>query len=300
MPALMSAPAPAVHVLAVLAMELSPGSGPACAALPQADAAKLARRVARDLAALAPDARALNLTLAATHFDPAEVLRGGWPLHRSLLELGDVAPGRETGPRVIVFGADARGVVPAQLRAEVGLHGGQLRVLPLLLNGDARVAQAVGATLEQILFDRGMAPADTALLLQDAFGARIEHVRYLTVHDLAAMTAMQYRNQGLEPLWKIVETAMLAPGEETWLDVPPEPLVHYSDGEARIALFTPTAWRARHMPDDSDDVQSNDPDRIERLFAMFQARQRQFAAVLEAHGVPVTFAYCNGDARSEL
>lgn len=296
----MPASDPAIHVLAVLAMELSPRSGPARAALAQADAARLAQRVARDLAALAPDARALNLTLAATHFDPAEVLRGGWPLHRSLLELGDVAPGREAGPRVIVFGADARGVVPTQLRADVGLHGGQLRVLPWLLNGDAHVAQAVGATLEQILFDRGMAAADTALLLQDAFGARIEHARYLTVHDLAAMTAMQYRNQGLEPLWQLVETAMLAPGQEAWLDAPPEPLVHYSDGEARIALFTPAAWRERHMPGGSDDTQADEPERIERMFAMFQARQRQFAAVLEAHGVPVTFAYCSGDARSEL
>jgi hypothetical protein len=63
-------------------------------------------------------------------------------------------------------------------------------------------------------------------------------------------------------------------------------LLHYADGEARIALFPPAAWRARYAPDAADD------DRLERRFEQFQARQRQFAAVLGAHGIPVTFAHC--------
>ena len=40
-----------------------------------------------------------------------------------------------------------------------------------------------------------------------------------------------------------------------------------------------------------------DDARLERRFEQFQARQRQFAAVLGAHGIAVTFAHCsNGDA----
>src|SRR5690606_7163902 len=217
-------------------------------------------------------------------FDPAEALRPGWPLHRRIEELLMRAPGQAQGFRMIGFGADAQGEVPMPLQADPALAGGGLRILPFVLRGDA--AEAAGEVLEDVLLDRGMAAADTALLLQDGLGAQVEHARYLSLHDLAAMIAMQYGNVGLEPLWQLLETALLRPGEDALLDAPPEPMARYGDGEVRIALFDPAAWRARYAAADTDCA------RLERGFAMFQARQRQFAAVLDAHGVPVTFVHC--------
>lgn len=305
-----TAPADAgTRAAGVLALELSADSVPARDALAQDQAGALAALVARDLRALAGDAvgaatragkpgaatddggiESLDLVLAAAHFDPAEVLRPGWPLHRQLQELHARAP-RARGARVIAFGAGPDGAAPASLRCEDELRGGRLRVLPCLLAGAAQTVRAVGERLEAVLLDRGMAQADTALYAQDAFGARIEHARYLTVHDLAALTALQYRNQGLEPLWRVIETALLAPGQPAGLDAPPEPLLRYVDGEARIALLPPAAWRRRYMPGhDADDP------RLGRLYERFQARQRQFAAVLRAHGIEVVFAHCNAAA----
>lgn len=279
----------------VLALELAPGHATARPALPQAGAGALAALVGRDLAALVPEAGALDLVLAAMHFDPAEVLRPGWPLHRSLHALGTHAPAPAGEARIVAFGADARGAVPAPLRADPALHGGSLRVLPFVLGGDPERVAGVAATLEACLLDLGMARADTALCAQEGFGARIEHARYLTVHDLTAMVALQYRNQGLDVLWPLVETALLSPRSEAWLDAPPEPLVHYAGGEARIALLSPDAWRRRHDPGGIDD-----PDRLERVFALFEARQRQFASVLGAHGIDVTFVHCAKDPQAEL
>jgi hypothetical protein len=108
---------------------------------------------------------------------------------------------------------------------------------------------------------------------------------------------MQYQNQGLQRLWPIIETALLDPDSEEWLDQPPEPLLRYAGGEVQIALLDPVAWRQRHA-----DHVSGDATRLERAYEYFQARQRQIAAVLEAHGIPVTFAYCSGtgDARETL
>ena len=100
------------------------------------------------------------------------------------------------------------------------------------------------------------------------------------------MIALQYRNTGLDALWPLLETALLEPDAETWLDAPPEPLARYGDGEVRIALLDPAAWRTRNAANESDCA------RLERGFAHFQARQRQFAAVLDAHGVPVQFVHC--------
>ena len=90
-----------------------------------------------------PGATALDLSFAAAHFDPAEVLRPGWPLHRRLHELHQRAPGQGHGPRVIVFGADAQGKVPLPFGADEGLQGGQMRVLPFLLSGPEETVQAL-------------------------------------------------------------------------------------------------------------------------------------------------------------
>ena len=137
-----------------------------------------------------------------------------------------------------------------------------------------------------------MAGADTALAAQAAFGLQVEHARYLTVHDLTAMMAMQYEHAGLAPLWPLLETALLQPDGEAWLDAPPEPLLHYVDREARIALFTPSAWQARYAGDvacDNDECRA----RLGRRHQHFEARQRQYAAVLGAHGIAVNFVHCD-------
>ncbi|MBE2210284.1 MAG: hypothetical protein IAE66_01660 [Xanthomonadaceae bacterium] len=273
-----------LSVLAVMALEWMPDGPAPRAALSQDEAGLLAERIGHDLALLVPEVATLDLVVMGSHFDPAEVLRPGWPVHRRLHELRERAPGRHVAPRIIGFGADADGDIPQPLQSEAALQGGLLRVLPLLLAGDG--AARVGKQLEDVLVDRGMARAETALQAQEAFAARIEHARYLTVHDLAAMTALQYEHMGLAPLWALVETALLAPGEDAWLDAPPEPLIHLTNGEARIALFSDDAWRERYAPGEDD------AERLARMRGFFEARVRQLAAVLEAHGIPVTFVDC--------
>jgi hypothetical protein len=277
--------APQGIVRGALALELAPGTAATHAVLGQEDAGRLAGLIGHDLALLAPEAATLDLVVAGAHFDPAELLRPGWPLHRRLQDLHARAPrGIASGsfePRVIAFGADARGEVPQPLRAEPALSGGPMRVVPFLLIGDADAASTAGTTLERELLDRGMARAETALHAQDGFAARIEHARYVTAWDLAALTAMQYRHAGLDALWALLETALLAPAQETWLDAPPEPLLRYADGEVRMLVFDRDDWR-RHYAEDE-----RDPAKLDRGFAHFRARQRQYAAILAAHGIEV-------------
>lgn len=282
-------------VRGALALELVPGSQPGRAALRQAEAGALAGLLGRDLATLASDAAALDLVLAGAHYDPAEMLRPGWPLHRRLEELHARAPQADTA-RIIAFGADTHGVVPQPLRAELELHGGPLRVVPFLLVGRAEDATAVATEFERTLLERGMAKADTALLAQDAFDARIEHARYLTAYDLAAMIALQYQHAGLGALWPLVETALLAPEEEAWLDAPPEPLLHYIDGQVRMAEFDHAGWQLHYAKSETDPV------RIDRGFTQFQARQRQFAAILKVHGIDLRSVSCpaHRDPRTAL
>ena len=277
-----STPEPIFH--GVIALELRDGQPPREAALAVARAGDVAELLGRDLVALAPAAAGCDLALLGAHFDPAEALRPGWPVHRRVQELLQRAPGRGQGARAIGFGADAAGEVPLPLHCDPALAGGGLRVLPFVLQGEG--VEAVATVLEAELLDRGMASPGLALALQDGLGASIEHARLLSLHDLLAMTALQYENAGLAPLWTLLEAALLEPDAEAWLDSAPEPLARYGDGEVRIALMDPVAWHARNAPAEADAA------RLERGFALFQARQRQFAAVLGAHGIDVNFVHC--------
>ena len=188
------------------------------------------------------------------------------------------------------------GKLPGDLTPTAAMAEGPLRLVPFVLTGPAEAVDAVIDTFERELLERGMADAGTALMAQDAFGLRVEHARYLTVHDLCAMTALQYDHAGLSRVWPILETALLAPAEEAWLDAPPEPLLHYVDGEVRIAMFPPDHWRRHYGGDERDEA------RLARGYMYFEARQRQITALLQAHAIPVTFAHCrsSGDPREDL
>lgn len=272
--------------LGAVALELSMGSHPARDRLDQATAGELAALVARDLAKLVPAAAGLDFALLAGLFDPVELLRPRWPLHAEIERLVAQAPGAG-GPRIIAFGAQG-GTLPEVLQPQPDFAGGPLRLLPFVLRGDPALVAEVGALFEENLLDLGMADAGTALLAQNAFGATIEHARYLTLHDLAAMIAMQYDHVGLGPVWPLIETALLAPGEDAWLDAPPEPLLRLCQGQARLAMLDDDTWRSSAFAPAGE----TDSTRLMRAFDQFQMRQRQLAAVLEAHGIPVTFDFC--------
>jgi hypothetical protein len=236
--------------------------------------------MARDLATFAPEAAQLQLVTVGAHYDPVELLRPGWALHRELDQLSARAPGDASG-RIIAFGAHD-GQLPGTLAPSPDHAGGPLRLVPFILGGAPGVVAHVGDRFERELIERGMAGAATALAAQEAFGMQIEHARYLTAHDLAAMTALQYEHAGLAPLWPVLETALLDPDGDAWLDAPPEPLLHYADGEARIALFEPRAWKQRYAPR-RPATHRTAASSWNACHQHFQARQRQIAAVLTAH-----------------
>jgi hypothetical protein len=274
-----------LNCVGALAIELQPGTQARTAVLEQADAGELGGLIGRDLAKFAPRVAELDLAVVGALFDPVELLRPGYPLHAELARLLALAPGRQR-PHIVTFGANA-GALPASLRPEVEHAAGPLRLVPFLLRGDADAAGEVGRQLEDTLFETGMAGADTALLAQEKFAAIVEHARYLTLHDLAAMTAMQYEHAGLGSLWPLLESALLRPGEETWLDAPPEPLARYHDGEVRLALLDRDAWtEAGLAPGNAG------PAQLSRHFERHLIRQRQLTAVLQAHGIVVNYHHC--------
>lgn len=250
--------------------------------MPRDLAAELAGHVAADLARLLPGVESLDLAVAAAGFDPSELLRPGWPLHAALADLAERAPGRD-GPRVLGFGSH-EGAMPPQLSPDPALQDGPLRLVPFVLHGDADEVAAIGRAMEEVLLETGMAQAATALHAQQSFATPLEHVRYLSLNDLLAMTAMQYEHAGIGPLWPLIETALLTPERQEWLDAPPEPLLRWTGREVRAAMMDLAVWlEAGFAP------AGMDPERVSRAYDQFQMRQRQLAAVLGSHAITVCF-----------
>lgn len=268
-----------VHVFGVLALETA---GPLRrATLPRAGADALSDHAAIDLQRLLPGVGRVDFALAGAHFDPAELLRPGWPVHAALAEIARRALVPERG-RVIALGAHDDAMPLAALQPDTALLGGPLRVLPFALLGDAAAIAELGRTMEERLLETGMAGAATALLAQEAFGGRLEHVRYLSLHDLVAMIAMQYEHAGLPRLWPLIEAALLAPESQEWLDAPPEPLLHWRDGEVRAARMGFDAWCEQGFAPEHTAAAA-----LPRAFAAHESRWRQYRAVLGVHGIAV-------------
>jgi hypothetical protein len=250
-----------LHCFGVLALELTADGPHRSLCLDRSEVDTLGRELAIDLQRLVAGVAELDGVVAGATFDPAEVLRPGWPVHAALAELGVQLPGARGG-RIVVIGAH-QGAMPAGLQPEPSLAGGPLRLLPFILSGDAERVARAGRAMEEHLLDTGMAAAATALRVQTLFGVALEHARFMTLHDLCALIAMQYQHAGLQAIWPLIETALLTPEREQWVQADEEPPAVYAAGTVRVGDVADAGPAAR-------------------------MRVRQVCAVLTAHGMRVT------------
>lgn len=274
------------HFHLVLALERRPGSEAAGAALARGEAQDLIATLGRDLVRLYPAVEGLDLACSAACYDPAQLLRPGWPVHAALGRLVELGPG-STG-RLIAFAAHEGDFADPDLMPDPALAGGPLQLVPLLLRGPDAELAALGAQLETDLLERGMAGAETALAVQAAFALPLEHARYMSLHDLCAMTAMQYRHAGLGEIWELVEGALFdAPGETVlagdWL-----PPLRRRGQRVTLGELDFPSWCERFGA-------GLDADALARRWRHWPARLAQIEAVLTAHGLGVIRVALRGE-----
>jgi hypothetical protein len=273
-----------IYSYGVMALELCPGQHMQQSALGVSEASTLGALLAEDLRQWIAPHTDIDISMVGACFDPVEILRPHWPLHKELAHLTHLAP-KSADARLLCFGADQ--TMPEGLQPNVDFQAGPLRLIPFVLSGSAESITRVQNYMESELMERGMAGAGTALLAQQSFSVAIEHARYMTLHDLVALMAMQYQHNGLEPLWPMIETALFAPQQTVWLDATPEPLIYFKDNTAHIAMLDCHQWAIMQT-----DLNDKNCEQLESQFQMFQMRQRQIAALLEAHGINVLFDFC--------
>ena len=275
---------PLIALPAVLALECSPGSPPAAMTLSRDQADALAALVAQDLHVLVPRIGEARLALAGALFDPVELLRPGFPVWATLDELARRVP-RGHLENVVAFGSHAGQMPAPTLVPEAGHAGGALRLLPLSVLAPEALADALAQQMEVELVGRGEAGARTADWLMRTLGVQLEHARYLSRNDLLALTCVQYEHVNLAPLWTLLEAALLTPYQaETALSARGLPL-RYADGAAYAA--SPAAWLARQSGEMADRAHA---------FAGLVFELRQYAALLDAHHLPLKLEHGEADA----
>lgn len=271
-----------LHSPAVLALELDPTQRPARLVLGRDEAAELAGHIAADLARLLPGAADVSLVVGGALYDPAQALRPAWPLFAELAELARRGAPAEAPPQVLAFGA-ADGAMPTPaLEPDATLVGGAMLLVPWMLSGPADRVQALGQRMELEFVARGEAGPHTADWLMRTLGVRMEHARYLTRHDLCAMMCIQLEHAGLSAFWQVLEAALFAPERveqalssrgRTW---------NWRGGVASTGVPAYAAWHAEYgaaLP------------AAERAhaYAGWLFELRQYAAMLAAHRLPLTF-----------
>ena len=259
----------------VLALELSASDTPRQRTLTRDEAAELAALVAADLHALVPQVDEARLAVAGALFDAVELLRPGFPVWGTLDELARRVP-RGHLENVVAFGTH-EGHMPAQpLEPEAIFADGPMRLLPMSLLAPEALAESLSEKLEVELVGRGEAGARTADWLMRTLGVQLEHARYLSRNDLLALTCVQYEHVNLAPLWTLLEAALLTPYREEATMSARGLSLRYVEG--RVEVQSPAEWLRS---------QSGDAGQRAHDFAGIVFELRQYAALLDAHHLPL-------------
>lgn len=243
----------------LLALEVLPEGRPAALSLPVESADLLGDAISGDLLRLLPGVDRMGLAVAAALYDPAQILRPGWPLFAELVRLHQRSQRGTWSPSVACFGSAAGAMADPGLEPDQSLIGSALMLIPWVLIGADEDATRINAEMEEQFSEQGLAEARTSLFLNEAFSIKVSHARYLSRLDLCAMTVMQYEHAGLAELWPLIECALLSPQQEETITT--------SGGRY--------VWRDGHV----DVEQSTDAQEL-----------RQFGVILNAHGIPFDVA----------
>jgi hypothetical protein len=262
----------------VLALELSAGDTPSRRTLSRDEAAELAALIAEDLHALVPQVAEARLALAGAWFDAVELLRPGFPVWATLDELARRVP-RGHLENVVAFGTH-EGHMPAQpLEPEAAFADGPMRLLPISLLAPEALAESLSEKLEVELVGRGEAGARTADWLMRTLGVRLEHARYLSRNDLLALTCVQYEHVNLAPLWSLLEAALLTPYRPESTMSARGLALRYHDG--KVEAQSPAEWLRSQLGELNQRAHD---------FAGVVFELRQYAALLDAHHIPLVLA----------
>ncbi len=250
----------------------------------RAGADALTPRLLGQIGRLLPAEHPYGFSWAAALYDPAQVLRRGFPVHVEIQDL--FLAGREKGLDIgqSLCLMQHQGHMPTRvLEPDAELGAGILQVIPVVLTGSDEAIDAARETLESSLYEQGLVDAGSALSLSEDLGSPLQHVRWMSLLDMAAMMAAQLEHVGLAPAWELIEEQLFAPRPRELEVTSALGLPMRLDSTGLHVGFLPFAVFARARPDHSGSAALDDWLGLVHEFRQLQAL---FAAHAMAPLVP--------------
>ncbi len=217
--------------------------------------------------------------MAVALYEPADIIRPGFPIHRQLGHyLQAATSGSDNKQKMLIIGCDARGQLPDGLNLSQHQYPGPLQLMPFVIaTNDAHLAER----FERSLAERGLVSSHSSQQLADTFDLTVSHVNFLSLLDLAALMRTQFEHAGFLPEWEVIETALYANQ--------PQLRQHSRHGNEyylyRHLVFSPffsyDFW-AKHGPG-----KQLPPNHRPKRWLRWLRHQRQAVAVMQTHGLDV-------------
>jgi hypothetical protein len=245
-------------------------------AIGRAKCEPLADALAQDLVRQVEDAGTGLLVVAGALFEPAALLRPGFPAWQALEELSKSAFRSPGMAGVMAIGAHQGRLPDARLAPESSAAGGQLLVMPLLLRSREGNARELNEQLESILFERGGLHPPTRAAFSQAAGLDTGHGQLMTLNDLVAMTHVQMDTAGLGAFWPVVEQVLIRPEDAVDFDLPGQLQARWDGATQRLIVEFRTF-------DDFYQARAGEVDD----YALWTRAFRSLSALLSLHGIEV-------------
>jgi hypothetical protein len=231
----------------------------------------LADTLAQDLIRQAEGAGSGLLVVGGGLFEPAELLRPGFPAWQALSDLSRnafLSPGGEGS--VMAIGAHQGRLPDARLSPVDGALSGQLLALPMVLRCADDDSDRLSEQFESTLFEKGGLHPPTRAAFAQATGLDTGHGQLMTLNDLIALTHVQMDTAGLGAFWPVVEQVLVQSEASAQFDLP-GPL------EAR---WCPRSGAVRVRFRTFDDFAGTIDD-----YALWTRAYRSLSALLSLHGI---------------
>ena len=266
--------------MGVLALEPVADVLPQRQMLTRATAEGLNAAMGAQLARFLPPEHDYGFVWSAAIYDPAQLLRRGFPLYQELANLfvAGQRHGVDAGQCLTLCELDGR-MPTALLEPESAIGGGTLYVIPIAVTGNEQAIAAASAQLESELYDQGLADAAVVFELHRDLGVAFEHVRLMSLMDLSAMMAAQLEHVGFGCAWQLIEELLYAKPPHEIEVISPLGQSLKLDEDAVWLAFEPYSLHARRHSGDAGMRLESYAEKLHEF--------RQLQGLLAAHGIAV-------------
>jgi len=259
------------------------------ATLDSVQSEQMLAHLSADLRALLPGVTACSLIAAGAVYDQTQLLRPGFPVYHALEAVaGEGLKHAESSrftPRLVSIGAKQGSLPVAELQPLPDVPLSLMQLLPVVLHGPPAAVAELGQAMEYRFLEEGQLSAHSAAWLETAFDVRINHARFMTLTDFNAMLRMQLEHFGFLPLWQLLDAALNGAGSAVSVSDRQGQVFELRDGVVHAGFQTFDHWANAGAGAGLPAVRQQ----LAAAYADWTREQRQYAATLAAHGLPMRF-----------